>query len=98
LLEPYLGLFEADVSAKVLAHLGNKGIFSAFFLFLLAKKLLAVRPVYGSKIGHCYAASDINIWADVINCANLGMEVMHECNIHNFPLDLASVKAPVIKG
>jgi photosystem II P680 reaction center D1 protein len=30
-------------------------------------------------------------WADLINRANLGMEVMHERNAHNFPLDLASV-------
>ncbi|MCT7953418.1 photosystem II protein D1, partial [Ancylothrix sp. C2] len=29
---------------------------------------------------------------------NLGMEVMHERNAHNFPLDLASVEAPSIKG
>jgi len=28
-------------------------------------------------------------WADVLNRANLGMEVMHERNAHNFPLDLA---------
>ena len=38
----------------------------------------------------------INTWADVINRANLGMEVMHERNAHNFPLDLAAVDvAPV---
>jgi photosystem II P680 reaction center D1 protein len=41
----------------------------------------------------------INTWADVINHANLGIEAMHERNVHNFPLDLASVEsAPVIKG
>ncbi len=28
-------------------------------------------------------------WADIINRADLGMEVMHERNAHNFPLDLA---------
>jgi photosystem II P680 reaction center D1 protein len=28
--------------------------------------------------------------ADVINRANIGFEVMHERNAHNFPLDLAS--------
>ncbi|GFS41385.1 hypothetical protein Acr_00g0074000 [Actinidia rufa] len=28
----------------------------------------------------------INTWADIINRANLGMEVMHERNAHNFPL------------
>ncbi|KAL3806317.1 hypothetical protein ACJIZ3_000104 [Penstemon smallii] len=36
----------------------------------------------------------INTWADIINRANLGMEVMHERNAHNFPLDLAAVEAP----
>jgi photosystem II P680 reaction center D1 protein len=30
-------------------------------------------------------------WADVVNRANLGFEVMHERNAHNFPLDLANV-------
>lgn len=29
-------------------------------------------------------------WADILNRADLGMEVMHERNAHNFPLDLAS--------
>ena len=32
----------------------------------------------------------INTWADVLNRANLGIEVMHERNAHQFPLDLAS--------
>jgi photosystem II P680 reaction center D1 protein len=32
----------------------------------------------------------INTWADILNRSNLGMEVMHERNAHNFPLDLAS--------
>jgi len=32
-------------------------------------------------------------WADVLNRANLGMEVMHERNAHNFPLDLAAGEA-----
>jgi photosystem II P680 reaction center D1 protein len=31
----------------------------------------------------------INTWADVINRANLGLEVVHERNAHSFPLDLA---------
>jgi len=30
-----------------------------------------------------------NSWADIINRADLGMEVMHERNSHHFPLDLA---------
>ncbi|MBW4676540.1 MAG: photosystem II protein D1, partial [Desmonostoc geniculatum HA4340-LM1] len=47
----------------------------------------------------------INTWADIINRANLGMEVMHERNAHNFPLDLAAadearvaLTAPAING
>jgi photosystem II P680 reaction center D1 protein len=47
----------------------------------------------------------INTWADVLNRANLGFEVMHERNAHNFPLDLAggqavpiAMQAPVIAG
>jgi len=35
----------------------------------------------------------INTWADILNRANLGIEVMHERNAHNFPLDLASGEA-----
>jgi photosystem II P680 reaction center D1 protein len=47
----------------------------------------------------------INTWADILNRANLGMEVMHERNAHNFPLDLAAgeavpvaLTAPSIRG
>jgi photosystem II P680 reaction center D1 protein len=47
----------------------------------------------------------VNTWADIINRADLGMEVMHERNAHNFPLDLASgevlpvaLTAPAING
>jgi photosystem II P680 reaction center D1 protein len=29
-------------------------------------------------------------WADILNRSNLGIEVMHERNAHNFPLDLAA--------
>ena len=32
----------------------------------------------------------IPTWADILNRANLGLEVMHERNAHNFPLDLAA--------
>ena len=31
----------------------------------------------------------IPTWADILTRAGLGMEVMHERNAHNFPLDLA---------
>ena len=35
----------------------------------------------------------VNTWADLLNRANLGFEVIHERNSHNFPLDLASVES-----
>jgi photosystem II P680 reaction center D1 protein len=35
----------------------------------------------------------IKTWADVLNSAGLGMEVMHERNAHNFPLDLAAAES-----
>ena len=35
----------------------------------------------------------INTWADILNKAGLGMEVMHERNAHNFPLDLAAAES-----
>ena len=35
----------------------------------------------------------INTWADILNRANLGFEVIHERNAHNFPLDLAAAKS-----
>ena len=38
----------------------------------------------------------INTWGDILNRANLGLEVMHERNAHNFPLDLATHKTPII--
>ena len=38
----------------------------------------------------------VNTWADVLNRAGLGMEVMHERNAHNFPLDLAAAESTPI--
>ena len=38
----------------------------------------------------------INSWADLMNRANLGLEVMHERNAHNFPLDLASAESTTV--
>jgi len=35
----------------------------------------------------------LNTWADMVNRAGLGMEVMHERNAHNFPLDLAAAES-----
>jgi photosystem II P680 reaction center D1 protein len=38
----------------------------------------------------------VHTWADVLNRANLGIEVMHERNAHNFPLDLAATEVQEI--
>jgi photosystem II P680 reaction center D1 protein len=38
----------------------------------------------------------IQTWADILNRANLGIEVIHERNAHQFPLDLASGEAQPI--
>ncbi|ERN19855.1 hypothetical protein AMTR_s00071p00011330 [Amborella trichopoda] len=40
----------------------------------------------------------IDTWADIINHANLAMEVIHECNAQNFPLDLGVVEPPSTNG
>ena len=41
------------------------------------------------------AGRTVPTWADVLNRADLGMEVMHERNAHNFPLDLAATTETV---
>ena len=38
----------------------------------------------------------VNTWADILNRANLGFEVMHERNAHNFPLDLAAAETTAV--
>ena len=38
----------------------------------------------------------INTWADILNRANLGFEVMHERNAHNYPLDLAAASTQTV--
>ncbi|MEY3305703.1 MAG: photosystem protein [Cyanobacteriota bacterium] len=62
----------------------------------------------GFNFNHSISSSQGNLiptWADVINRANLGIEVMHERNVHNFPLDLAALdvtpvgmRSPAING
>ncbi len=39
----------------------------------------------------------LNTWADVMNRANLGMQVMHERNAHHFLLDLAAAEATPVE-
>ncbi|MCP9848518.1 Photosystem Q(B) protein 1 [Cyanobium sp. Morenito 9A2] len=38
----------------------------------------------------------INTWADILNRGGLGIETMHERNVHNFPMDLAASAAPPV--
>jgi photosystem II P680 reaction center D1 protein len=38
----------------------------------------------------------VSTWADILNRAGLGMEVMHERNAHNFPLDLAAAETTMV--
>lgn len=35
----------------------------------------------------------VPVWVDVLNYANLGIEVIHERNVYNFSLDFASGEA-----
>ncbi|KAI5441953.1 hypothetical protein KIW84_011131 [Lathyrus oleraceus] len=56
--------------------------------------MLGVAGVFGGNLFSVMHGSLVGI----INHANLGMEVMHERNAHNFPLDLAAIEAPSING
>lgn len=58
-------------------------------------------------IGICIMAFNLNDFnlnpfavdsLDRVNHASLGMKLMHECNAHNFPLDLAGVEVPSTNG
>ena len=44
----------------------------------------------GFNFNQSVVDSQGRVWADIINRADLGMEVMYERNAHNFPLDLAA--------
>jgi hypothetical protein len=59
---------------------------STAFNYGIQLKRIQLQPIIVDSQGRV-----LNSWADIINRANLGMEVMHERNAHNFPLDLASV-------
>ncbi|KAG5618063.1 hypothetical protein H5410_017887, partial [Solanum commersonii] len=81
--------------------LGISGTFNFMIVFQAEHNILmhpfhmlGVAGVLAAPI-QCYAwllGRVINTWADIINRANLGMEVMHERNAHNFPLDLAAIE------
>ena len=54
-------------------------------------------PIDGAVNATCVDSVDANgkvipTWADIVNRQNLGFEVMHERNAHNFPLDLAAAE------
>ncbi|OMP12461.1 Photosynthetic reaction centre, L/M [Corchorus olitorius] len=92
--------------------LGISGTFNFMIVFQAEHNILmhpfhmlGVAGVFGGSLFSCYAwflvdsqGRVINTWADIINRANLGMEVMHERNAHNFPLDLAAIEAPSTNG
>ena len=70
-------IFKAICSQKIWLH---------SYLYLLLEGLNFNQSILDSE------GRIISTWADIdiVNRANLGMEVMHERNAHNFPLDLAS--------
>ena len=63
---------------------------------ILADSFLGISTMAFNLIGFNFNHSILDAqgrvlpsWADVVNRASLGFEVMHERNAHNFPLDLA---------
>ena len=77
-----------------------------FFLAALARRGASGLPPSASAPWHSTSMASTSInpllrvkvmwseytWADILNRAGLGMEVMHERNAHNFPLDLAAAE------
>ena len=63
-------------------------MFKGFQHNAIARDLVMKRTLTNGKI--------IPTWADVLNRANLGFEVMHERNAHNFPLDLACAESTTV--
>ena len=61
--------------------------------FLDPKTAFGMRPwifvAFSAPVAASSAVFVVNGWQDILNRADLGMEVMHERNAHNFPLDLA---------
>ena len=75
---------EAQTTENVSANLGYK--------FATLTALLPRANLNGFNFNQSVVESNgrvVNTWADILNRANLGFEVMHERNAHNFPLDLA---------
>jgi photosystem II P680 reaction center D1 protein len=73
----------------------RRGLWSVSGLLLSGVSTMAFN-LNGFNFNQSIQSSDghvINTWADILNRAGLGMEVMHERNAHNFPLDLASTSA-----
>ena len=51
--------------------------------FLICSKL-RMRVSFNQSVVEIVKVCVINTWAGIVNCANLGMEVMHERNALNF--------------
>ncbi|KAF9600099.1 hypothetical protein IFM89_002572 [Coptis chinensis] len=49
-------------------------------------------------IGQGSFSNGMPLGISISSTANLGMEVMHERNAHNFPLDLAAIEVPSTNG
>ncbi len=66
----------------------------AAIVFTIA--FIAAPPVDIDGIREAVSGKPVATWADIMNRANMGIEVIHERNAHNFPLDLAAGEAQPI--
>ena len=78
------------------------------FFWLLGPSLAYGSPVWAFAQWHLTYGFNFNqsivdtngkvipTWADIVNRQNLGFEVMHERNAHNFPLDLAAAESTTV--
>lgn len=94
-LWPVLGIWLTAMGVSTMAF--NLNGFNCEFrvcsVCLCVKDSVLTQIFFFSSVNQAVIDSQgrvINTWADIINRADLGMEVMHERNAHNFPLDLAS--------
>ena len=76
--------------------LGVAGVFGGSFFSAMHGSLVTSSLLPSSLASYWYLVysawskyNGFQLWADILNRADLGMEVMHERNAHNFPLDLA---------
>jgi photosystem II P680 reaction center D1 protein len=75
--------------------------YHSFRLYPIARKIGVAFNLNGFNFNQSVVDSQgrvISTWVDIINRANLGIEVMHNRNAHNFPLDLAALEVPYLNG